>query len=186
MITFRQLPLFVGTLSLAVGISFAQEPGSRTRFAQLPSGVGFQIADGNIQADTDLAKRAEGGDTQAALSLGMRYRDGRGVPRDYKEALKWYRRCADAGDAAGMDNVGFMYLRGWGVPGDFDIAAAYFKAGAGKGDAQALFNLGNCYFSGQGVEQDYSRAIDAWKPGWNSRDAASPPGASDASSTSTF
>jgi len=112
---------------------------------------------------TELRGLAEKGDPNAALALGMRYRDGRGVRRDYAEALKWYRRCADTGDRSGMDNVGFMYLRGWGVPEDFHIAVGYFKAGAGKGDDQAAFNLGNCYFSGQGVEQDYRRAIDCWR-----------------------
>lgn len=111
----------------------------------------------------ELTKLAENGDRQASLSLGMRYRDGRGVKRDHAEALKWYRRCADAGDAAGLDNVGFMYLSGWGVPEDFTIAAAYFKASAAGNHDQGLFNLGKCYFSGQGVAQDYSRAIDAWR-----------------------
>jgi len=111
----------------------------------------------------ELTRLAERGDQQAALALGMRYRNGTGVKRDYKEALKWYRACADKDNPAGMDNVGFMHLRGWGVPEDFNIAAAYFKAGAAKNDGQALFNLGNCYFSGQGARQDYSQAVDAWR-----------------------
>jgi hypothetical protein len=118
---------------------------------------------GSLPSISALKRRAEQGDQQAELALGMRYRDGVGVPRDYAEAVTWYRRCADRGSAAGMDNVGFMYLMGWGVPQDSTIAAAYFKAGAAGNDAQALFNLGKCYFSGRGVEQDYSRAIDAWQ-----------------------
>lgn len=112
---------------------------------------------------TELVHRTEQGDTQAMLTLGMRYRDGQGVRRDYKEAMKWYRRCADEGNAAGMDSVGFMHLKGWGVPEDFNIAAAYFKAAGAKSNAQGLYNLGDCYFSGQGVEQDYSMAIDSWQ-----------------------
>lgn len=112
---------------------------------------------------TELRKLAEKGDSKAQLTLGMRYRDGDGIPRDYEKALKWYRRSADTGNAAGMDNVGFMHLKGWGVPVDFNIAAAYFKAAAAENDGQALYNLGNCYFSGQGVEQDYEMAIDSWK-----------------------
>jgi tetratricopeptide (TPR) repeat protein len=95
--------------------------------------------------------------------LGIRYRDGKGVQRDYGEAVKWFRHCADRGNAEGMDNVGFMYLRGWGVPLNEDIAAAFFKAGAARGNAQARYNLGTCYFSGRGVEQDYTAAIEAWQ-----------------------
>lgn len=112
---------------------------------------------------TELRKLAKKGDLHAELQLGMRYRDGRGIARDYREALSWYRRCADKGSTDGMDNVGFMYLKGWGVPVDFNIAAAYFKAAATKNNSQALFNLGNCYFSGQGVEQNYELAIDSWR-----------------------
>jgi len=118
---------------------------------------------GSLPTIPELKRRAEEGDPQAGLALGMRYRDGVGVPRDYAEAVRWYRRCADSGSAAGMDNVGFMYLMGWGVPQDANIAAAYFKAGAAGNDAQALFNLGKCYFSGRGVEQDYTRAIETWQ-----------------------
>jgi len=118
---------------------------------------------GALPALSELKRHAEQGDQQAQLALGRRYRDGIGTPRDYAEAVKWYRRCADAGNAAGMDNVGFMHLRGWGVPQDSNIAVAYFKAGAAGNNAQAIFNLGKCYFSGLGVEQDYSRAIEAWR-----------------------
>ena len=117
---------------------------------------------GNPEID-HLQKLADSGDPDAQISLGMRYRDGLGVERDYVEALRYYRRCADGGNAAGMDNVGFMYLRGWGVPENFHIAAGYFKASAARGHAQGMFNLGNCYFSGQGVEQNYSKAIASWE-----------------------
>ena len=107
--------------------------------------------------------QAEAGVAEAQIQLGMCYRDGRGVEKDYEKALKWYRACADQGNSEGMDNVGFMHLRGWGVPESFDIAAGYFKASAAKNHAQGQFNMGNCYFSGQGVEQNYDRAIDYWE-----------------------
>lgn len=110
-----------------------------------------------------LRAKAERGDAEAALVLGMRYRDARGVGRDYAEAVKWYRLAADLGSGAGMDNVGFMYLQGWGLPQDEGIAAAYFAAGGKAGDPQALYNLGECYFSGRGVEQDYGNALQAWE-----------------------
>ena len=126
------------------------------------------LRNGDVTADTppaikELAVLAERGDRQAQLLLGMRYRDGKGIAQDYREALHWYRKCADQGDAAGMDNVGFMHLRGWGVPVSFDIAAGYFKASAAQNHAQGQFNLGNCYFSGQGVEQNYQQAIASWR-----------------------
>lgn len=111
----------------------------------------------------DLTARAEAGNVEAQLALSFRLRDGRGVNRDYAEALRWARKAADAGDAAGLDAVGFHYLRGWGVPQNYDVAVGYFRSAARAGNLFALSNLGECYFSGQGVDQDYGKAIDYWK-----------------------
>jgi len=36
--------------------------------------------------------RAEQGDAEAEAKLGSAYVRGRGVPQDYNEALRWYRR----------------------------------------------------------------------------------------------
>ncbi len=119
----------------------------------LATNGGFSDAE-DLSSISGIESRAEKGDLKAALSLGMRYRDGNGVDLDYGKALKWYRLSADRGDAAGLDNVGFMYLRGWGVLRNPEIAVAFFKAGEERGDPQAGYNLGECYFCGQGVTQD--------------------------------
>ena len=44
-----------------------------------------------------LQKKAEAGDASAQFNLGLRYAQGRGVPYDEKEALKWYRKAAEQG-----------------------------------------------------------------------------------------
>ncbi len=41
---------------------------------------------------------AELGDAVAQYSLGLMYYHGRGVPQDYAEAAKWYRKAAERGD----------------------------------------------------------------------------------------
>ena len=41
---------------------------------------------------------------------------GRGVPKDYKVALKWFRSLAEQGDASAQNNLGVMYREGRGVP----------------------------------------------------------------------
>jgi TPR repeat protein len=43
---------------------------------------------------------------------------GTGVPRDYEEAVKWYRRAAEQGDADAQSNLEYMYNNGYGVPQD--------------------------------------------------------------------
>ena len=41
---------------------------------------------------------AKQGNAVAQLSLGMMYADGKGVPRNYKTALKWLRLAAEQGN----------------------------------------------------------------------------------------
>ena len=40
---------------------------------------------------------AQQGDAQAQFNLGVMYGEGQGVPRDYAEALKWFRLAAAQG-----------------------------------------------------------------------------------------
>ena len=44
------------------------------------------------------------------------YDNGRGVPQDDTEAVKWYRKAAEQGHAEAQNNLGVMYLNGRGVP----------------------------------------------------------------------
>ncbi len=45
----------------------------------------------------ELLRRAHRGDAKAQYFLGTMYDFGAGVPRDYKEAVKWYRKAAEQG-----------------------------------------------------------------------------------------
>ena len=115
------------------------------------------------EANTEgLKAKAAQGDIRAQLSLAVRYRDGKGVKRDYTEAMRWAHLAADRGDAAAMDFVGWMFFAGLGVKHNPTIAASYFKAAAEE-SATAAWNLGQCYFGAQGVEQDVPKALEAWK-----------------------
>ncbi|MEV5022580.1 SEL1-like repeat protein [Sphingobium sp. LMA1-1-1.1] len=42
----------------------------------------------------ELAQRAQNGDKQAQLDLGIRFEEGNGVPRDKARAMKLYRQAA--------------------------------------------------------------------------------------------
>ncbi len=47
----------------------------------------------------DLARRAQAGDKYAHLELGIRYEEGRGVPRDFERAVTLYELAAAPGPA---------------------------------------------------------------------------------------
>ena len=60
----------------------------------------------------------------------MRYANGRGVRKNYKEAVKWYRKAAEQGNAAGQYNLGLMYRKGRGVRKDYVAAYAWYRLAA--------------------------------------------------------
>jgi TPR repeat protein len=92
-----------------------------------------------------LKAQATSGLPNAQVSLGIAYRDGKGVARDYAEALAWFRKAAEKDDAAALDNLGWMYEHGFGTSTDLAAAARYYRASADKGHAQGQWNLGRMY-----------------------------------------
>ena len=50
------------------------------------------------------------------------YANGRGVPQDDAEAVRWLRLAAEQGNARGQYGLGLMYANGRGVPQD-DVTA---------------------------------------------------------------
>jgi TPR repeat protein len=74
-------------------------------------------------ADTPPAKgidairaKADQGNAEAQLKLGIMYYQGEGVSPDHAEAAKWLRKAADQGNAEAQLKLGFLYHEGDGVP----------------------------------------------------------------------
>ena len=87
------------------------------------------------------------------------YANGQGVPQDYAEAVKWYRKAADQGDAHAQSNLGACTKKGQGVPQDYAEAVKWYRKAADQGNATAQYNLGGMYDKGKGVPQDYAEAV---------------------------
>ena len=83
---------------------------------------------------------------------------GLGLPKDYTEAMNWYRRAADQGNANGQLGVGTMYLSGQGVQKNETEASKWFRKAADHGNAKAQNNRGAMYAMGKGVERDVVQA----------------------------
>ena len=118
----------------------------------------------NFSADRKLSfkeqnKKAQQGDAEGQFWLGVRYYNGLGVPRDYKEAVKWYRRSADQGHAKAQFNLGVNYEIGRGVTQNYKKAVKWYQLSAEQGIKRAQFNLGVEYYQGQGVPQNYKEAV---------------------------
>ena len=106
----------------------------------------------------ELKTKAEQGNADAQVDLGLRYEDGRAVIRDYAEAVKWYRKAAEQGTANAMVHLGYMYAQGLGVTKDYDEAMKWWLKAAEQGNANGQSSLGIMYEYGKGVPQDYVQA----------------------------
>jgi len=81
------------------------------------------------------------GNANAQKNLGWMYAEGKGVPKDYAEAVKWYMKAADQGNAFAQHNLGLMYKNGNGVAKDRDGARKWFQKAADQGNEDAKKEL---------------------------------------------
>ncbi len=86
---------------------------------------------------TEFRPLAQQGNAVAQFSLGVMYLDGRGVPEDDAEAVRWIRRAAEQGLAGAQYNLGVMYRDGRGVRQDYVQAHMWFNLAAAQGKEDA-------------------------------------------------
>ncbi|OJT95969.1 MAG: hypothetical protein BGN82_11605 [Alphaproteobacteria bacterium 65-7] len=94
------------------------------------------------------------GNPTAQNNLGIMYLDGKGVPRNMNEAVRWMSNSAAAGSSLGQNNLGGMYRDGKGVPRDYGTAFRWFSASAAQGNSAGQYNLGLMYELGQGTRPE--------------------------------
>jgi TPR repeat protein len=97
---------------------------------------------------------AEQGNAPAQYNLGVIYANGRGVPQNDADAVKWYRLAAEQRYAQAQYNLGVRYATGQGVPQNDADAVKWYRLAAEQGYAQAQYNLGVRYATGTGVIQN--------------------------------
>ena len=65
------------------------------------------------------------------------YRKGQSLPKDYAEAVKWYRKAVEQGHRDAQFRLGVMYGNGQGVPQDIVQAHMLFNLAALQGYEKA-------------------------------------------------
>ena len=116
----------------------------------------------------ECRQAAESGDARSQFILGALYERGLGVPADYAEASRWYRKSAEQGDHDAQ-----MFLAG---PLRFKLeddaeAAHWYRLAAERGDIEAQLTIGYLYERGDGVLQDYAEAVAWYRIAAEQRDA---------------
>jgi TPR repeat protein len=102
--------------------------------------------------------RAEQGDPEAQLQMGMRYAEGDGVIQNDKEAARWLAMAAKQGLAEAEYQYGLALLQGRGLVQDYKAAFNWIEKPALRGYARAQYSLGELYRYGTGTAMDKARA----------------------------
>ena len=66
---------------------------------------------------------------------------GKGVARNFEEAIYWFRIAGDQGHAASLNELGILHAEGMGVEADFAKAKEYWQKAAELGCEEAEENL---------------------------------------------
>ena len=141
----KSLFLALAAVALAAGPASADALQDGARY--------FQRADYN-RALASWRPLAVQGNPVAQNNLGIMYLDGKGVPQNISEAVRYLSLSAAAGSSLGQNNLGGLYRDGKGVARDYVRAAQWFSASATQGNAAGMYNLGLMYELGQGMKAE--------------------------------
>ena len=132
---------------------------------------------GNQSADLNIAKAAyekgdytvaykeykslaEKGNAEAQQWLGQMYNEGKGVPENRAEAVKWFQKAAEQGNAEAQFRLARKYIDGTDVQKDYHQAKELYHKAADQGNTGALWNLGFLHEIGAfGVDKDCQEAV---------------------------
>lgn len=115
--------------------------------------------DSESEAAKLYRKATEERDAKAQCDLGVMYKKGKDVQKNYAEALNWFRKAAEQGYAEAQYRIGVIYYYGEGVSKDYSEAAKWYRKAADQGYAKAQCNLGSLYYYGYGVSRDITEAM---------------------------
>ena len=89
----------------------------------------------------DLDSLMQEAGTAAQVCLGEMYEEGKGVRRNYRLAVEWYRKAAEQGNDYAQCNLGECYENGDGVTKDISEAVKWYRKAAAQGNPYAKDNL---------------------------------------------
>jgi len=119
----------------------------------------FSYAETDAKVDkqkADLAAtkaKAEAGDPEAQINLGVMYLDRDVVPRDVRQAVYWFNKAAQ-GDPVRQYMIGEIFTsRGL-------YADRWYEKAADQGHAKAQYMLGEMYYKGEGVPKALDKALE--------------------------
>jgi TPR repeat protein len=110
-------------------------------------------------------------DGRAQFYLGLMYRNGRGVPKDDAQAVKWYLKASQNGSRIAEYNMALIYDDPKSSVYNLKQALIWYQDGAKNGDASSQVNLGYKYAHGEGVPEDHKEAVKWYRKAAEQGDA---------------
>lgn len=110
---------------------------------------------------------------EAQYEMGRRYLIGEGVPIDYGQTVKWYRKAAQQGHLAAQSELGGWLYKSPEAGLISDEAFKWCEIAAKRGDVGSQKMLASIYYRGERVAQNYNEAIKWYKTAGNQGDTAS-------------
>jgi TPR repeat protein len=104
----------------------------------------------------DMAKR---GNAEAQFALAQAYLEGREVPRDVDEAVKWLWSAVRLGHMEARYTLGTMYRNGNGVARDYQKAAKLLGEAAKERHAESQLAVGEMFIAGHGGPKNDKAAV---------------------------
>jgi localization factor PodJL len=124
-----------------------QDPARSTKLARGASGPIDQ-----------LTARAGAGDSEAELTVGLRYLAGEGVAKNESAGAGWVAKAALKGNTLAQFQLATLYAHGRGVAVDPVQAFAWNEKAALAGNRKAMHNLAVAYAQGKGVGTNMAEA----------------------------
>lgn len=118
------------------------------------SAADFQKALGVVRA------QAENGLAEAQLVMGITYYEGRGLPKDEEEGLRWAKRAAEQGVPAAKVYWSGLALQSGRAGADRQTAIGWLTDLSDKGYGQAISRLAQAYTDGTGVPKDLQKSFE--------------------------
>ena len=114
----------------------------------------YEKGDGLPQSDTEAAKwyrKAADLVPQARVKLASMFIEGRGVPRDYGQAMTLCQSAAKQNYWPAQFCVGYLYQHGLGSGANPKEAAKWYQQASNGGSREAMMALAEMYTKGEGV-----------------------------------
>lgn len=135
--------------------------------SQRAIGQAYAVGMGNYPKDPKKAftwflKAAQQGDIDSQVEVGIAYRDGDGVKKNLKEAIKWLEMATSSGDMQGRFELAMLRMHKSRPERERKIGLVLLQENVIKQHPQSLWLMGELYMDGLLVEKNESQAIEHW------------------------